>query len=509
MGTQSRRDPVRSLPWLTPAWLLRLFVLVAVCGSSQGRAQSAAVALRMPSAIAYDTQGTLYIAERRAHVIRKFAADGSLTTLVGTGVQGFAGDGGAGTAARLDSPSGVAVDSAGNVYVSDTHNQRVRKLSAATGLLESVAGTGVHGFAGDGGAAGSALLDTPTALAISAAGDLYIADTGNHRVRKISAGTGVITTVAGTGRQGFSGDGGAAVAAAVDSPAGLALDGSGNLYIADTHNQRVRRVDAVTGVITTLAGVGRTGAGLPAESGDGGPAVSAALALPRGLTVGSDGSVYVADSANNRIRRIAADGTVTTVAGAGSESFAGDAGLAVNAALAKPGAVALSPGGLLTLADTGNQRVRQVDGAAVIHTITGVGLTAGSNGLTLTGPVIVPYGTGSILASVQGAAVGNVTFVDAATAPPVTLGTAALSGGAATFSTAALSAGAHTITAAYSGRRGVCPYAIEPLGSYRKSRHCDGARRPCDAVVWPDHAADRWNPERGSASGCRQAICCL
>jgi hypothetical protein len=318
--------------------------------------------------------------------------------VVGSGVQGFAGDGGLATAAELDSPMGLAVDATGDLFVADSHNQRVREVAAGSGVITTVAGTGSAGFAGDGGPAKAAVLDLPTALACDAAGNLFVADTGNHRVRKIAAGSGVITTVVGNGVEGFGGDGGVATAAVIDSPGGLAVDAAGNLYLADTHNGRVRVVSAATGAITTVA--------------------SAGLALPRGLTVDAAGNVVVADSANHRVRTISPAGVITTVAGEGTQTFAGDGGPAVAASLDSPGAVALSPAGLVTLADSGNQRVRQVDGLTPpeIHTVP---WTAGAGLVSVTAvpnPVAILYGqavpalTGT-LTGVLPADAGKVTAV--------------------------------------------------------------------------------------------------
>lgn len=407
--------------------------------------------LALPSAIVFDAQGNLYFAETGNHVVRECSVAGVITTVAGNGVQGFAGDGAAATAAELDSPGGLALDSAGNLFIADTHNHRVREVAAATGIITTIAGTGAAGFSGDGGVATAARLDLPTALVVDAAGDVYVADTDNHRVRKIAAGTGVITTVAGDGVEGFAGDGGSATVAAIDSPSGLALDAAGNLYIADTHNGRVREVSAATGIIATVAGAGGAAFG-----GDGGPAPVAGLALPRGLTIDSAGNIYVADSANHRVRRISAAGTMTTVAGQGTEAFVGDGGPAVAASLDSPRSVAISPGGLLTLADTDNQRVRQLDALPApgpdIHTIGGVG-SIGLDALTLSGPAMVAYGGGAVMATLSGGggATGSVSFVDTGGAGMATLGAVALNSGVASLNIGTLAAGAHSIVAMYAG----------------------------------------------------------
>lgn len=405
----------------------------------------------LPSAIAYDAQGNLYLAETGGNTIRRVDAAGVITTIAGTGTQGFSGDGGQAVAARLDSPEGLALDSNDHLYIADTHNHRIRRVDLTTGLIATVAGSGA-GFAGDGGPSAAARLNLPTALAVDAAGNLYIADTENFRIRKIAAVGGAISTVAGNGRQGFSGDGGAATAASIDSPSGLAVDAAGNLYIADTHNHRVRRVAAATGVITTIAGTGAE-----AFSGDDAAATAAALALPHGLSIDGGGNLYIADTANHRIRRIdAVTHAITTVAGDGVQGFAGDGGPAVSAELDSPGAAAISPAGLAALADTANGRVRQLDAEAApaIHTIAGVSSVAGG-ALTLAASPAMVYGAGELTATLASPnmATGSVSFtlLDESTAAATTVGGVPLADDAAVFDAGALPVGSYTLTAAYSG----------------------------------------------------------
>src|SRR5205814_1565897 len=220
---------------------------------------------------------------------------------INTVAGGGAGDGGDATIANLNSPASVAVDSSGNLYIADLGNERIRKIAAATGIITTVAGNGVLGFTGDGGAATKASLNSPASVALDASGNLYIADYFNHRIRKIAAATGIITTVAGNGSPSFAGDGGAATSASLNSPSGVALDASGNLYIADFFDNRIRKVDAASGIITTVAGNGSFG-----FAGDGGAATSASLSGPAGVAVDAGGNLYIADYANHRIRKVAA-----------------------------------------------------------------------------------------------------------------------------------------------------------------------------------------------------------
>ena len=442
---------------------LRVSMELLLCGvlalgiAAQAQTLATTVPLLLPAATVFDAQGNLYFVETGNHIVRKVTSADILTTVAGNGVQGFAGDGGAATAAELDSPAGLALDSAGDLFIADSHNQRIREVVASTGVIRTIAGSGAAGFSGDGGAAILAQLDLPTALALDSAGNLFVADTRNHRVRRIAAATGVITTIAGNGTESFSGDGGLATAAAIDSPNGLALDASGNLYIADTHNGRVRKVSATTGLISTIAGAGVVGGNVQTYSGDGAAATSAGLALPRGLTMDAAGNLYLADSANHRIRSITPAGVITTVAGQGTENFAGDGGPAVAANLDTPHAVAISPAGLLTLADTNNQRIRQLDALPSpgpdIHTIAGLGATTSSVTLALTGSSAVAYGSGSLTATLTAAstATGSIVFLDTTGGTQTTLGSSSLSANVATFSLSTLAAGAHSIVATFAG----------------------------------------------------------
>ncbi|HEX4652164.1 MAG TPA: Ig-like domain repeat protein [Granulicella sp.] len=457
-GSRLRGGPcIGGRRWLGAARGLFVAMVLGVCAAAGAQTvQAVTVPLARPAGVAFDVAGNLYIAETNNQEIRKVDATGVMTTVAGTGVQGFGGDGGPAALALLDSPSGVAVDAAGNIYIADAHNQRIREIAAATGVITTIAGSGAAGFAGDGGPATAAQLSLPTAVVVDAAGDVFFSDTGNHRVRKVVAAgaqAGTIRTVAGTGVQGFAGDGGSATAAAMDSPDGLAVDGAGRLYLADTHNQRIRMVDPTTGLITTVVGSGVVG-----DGGDGAVAATAALALPRGVTVDASGNLYFADTNNQRIRRVdAATGVISTVAGSGVQGFSGDGGPALAATLDSPRATTLAPatiGGLgaLTLADTGNDRVRQVGGAGVLQTMAGLGGTAAET-LTLAGPAVIAYGSGSVSAALGSttAATGQVVFLDVAGASPVPVATVPLGNNVAVLETNGLSAGLHSLLATYGG----------------------------------------------------------
>ena len=287
-----------------------------------------------------DSAGNLYIADHDNNRIRK-VSNGVITTIAGGDGNGFSGDGGLATSAYLYGPGGVAVDFAGNLYIADTGNQRIRKVT--NGVITTVAGSGTAGFSGDNGPATTARLNGPRDVAVDFAGNLYIADTDNQRIRKVA--NGVITTVAGSGTAGFSGDNGAATGAQLNGPRGVAMDSAGNLYIADADNHRIREVS--NAIITTIAGVSQ------GFGGDNGPATSAHMYYPGGIAVSAVGNLYIADQGNNRIRRVS-DGVITTLGGNGEAGLSGDNGPATSAQLFTGHGIAVNTAGDLYVADNRN-----------------------------------------------------------------------------------------------------------------------------------------------------------
>jgi len=322
--------------------------------------------LSNPMGLAVDGAGNLYIADVGNAVVRRVDLTGTITTVAGNGQHGFAGDGGPAVSAMLSNPTAVAVDKAGNLYIADSLEERIR-LVRPDGTISTLAGNGTDGLTGDNGPALQAGFGRPSGLALDSAGNLYVADQFNNVVRKIS--NGAITTVAGNGNGGSSGDNGPATKAALGIVNGVAFDAAGNLYISTIGNQGIRRVDT-SGTITTIAGTGKAG-----FSGDGSTALSAAFSTPGALAVDPSGAVLVVDQDNNRIRRVVPGGVVTTIAG--QTLSIGDSGAATLARLTNPGGTAVDAAGNLYIADTGQNRIRKVTPSGTITTVAGTGATGG------------------------------------------------------------------------------------------------------------------------------------
>ncbi len=285
-------------------------------------------------------------------------ADWIITTAVGTGEKGFAGDGGPAQAALLNGPFDVAFDAAGNLHFSDTFNQRIRRVDARSGIITTVAGNGDKGFSGDGGPATKAALNEPYGIAIDRAGNLYIADRLNRRVCRVDAATGTIATVAGTGEAAYGGDGGPAARAGLAEPNGLAFDAAQTrLYITDVADNRVRVIDLVSGRIATFAGTGAA-----EHSGDGGKASEAGTFGARAVKVAADGTVYILERQGSSLRAVdPATGIITTIAGTGARGYGGDGGPALAAVFDAPKEMAIDRDGSLLIVDTENHAIRRID----------------------------------------------------------------------------------------------------------------------------------------------------
>ena len=323
--------------------------------------------LAPPHHLAIGPNGNIYVSEMENNRIVKINRSTKELTVIAGAVTapGFAGDGGAAVEASLMNPHGVAVDGAGNVYIADTLNHRIRRVDGATGVITTIAGNGSLGYGGDGGPAADARLAGPSGVAIAPDGGLYIADTDNRRIRKLTpseSGPGwIISTVGGDGRRGKGGDGEAADSASFVRPIAVTVDDRGNLYVTDAGAQKIRKIDP-SGIITTVAGNGRC-----CDTGDGQAATNADLTPPSSVAVDQAGDLYIADQANHRIRRVdRASGVIVTVAGNGLRGYSGDGKKAVSASLSGPTSVAVGPDGSLYIADQGNHAIRKVDGRTTL-----------------------------------------------------------------------------------------------------------------------------------------------
>jgi sugar lactone lactonase YvrE len=321
-----------------------------------------------------------------------------ITSPVGTGEKGYAGDGGSASKAMLNQPFDLAFDKQGNLYFSDTGNLRIRMVSAKTGIISTVAGNGKKGFGGDGGKATDAMLDEPYGVALDEEENLYLVDRLNYCVRKVNMAAGIITTIAGTGRKsGFAGDGGKATEALFVEPNGICLDGKGKLYVADVAGHRVRVVDLKSGIIDTLAGNGKA-----ASLGDGGPIKDASLSGPRAVAISPDGSLFVVERNGNSVRKIDLQkGTIERFAGTGKKGYSGDGGKATEATFDGPKEIDIDRDGNVYIVDTENEVIRRIDAkTGIITTVAGQGRTK-TPGLGDGGPA-----TAATLGRPHGVAVG-------------------------------------------------------------------------------------------------------
>ena len=322
----------------------------------------------------------------------------TISAFAGTGEKGFDGDGGPATAAKLDQPFDVAFDRAGHLYFSDTFNHRIRKVDAKTGIISTVAGSGKKGFGGDGAKATDAMLNEPYGIEFDADNNLFIVDRLNYCIRKVDAKSGNISTVAGTGgKAGYGGDGGPATRAGFKEPNGLCLDGAGKLYVADVADQRVRVVDLKSGTITTFAGNGTK-----ASAGDGGPLARATLAGPRAVAVGPDKCLYIVEREGTSVRRVNVEkGSIERFAGTGKKEFTGDGGKATEATFDGPKEIDIDTDGNVFVVDTENEAIRRIDAkTGIITTVAGKGRTK-TPGLGDGGPA-----TAAALGRPHGVAVG-------------------------------------------------------------------------------------------------------
>jgi hypothetical protein len=310
-------------------------------------------------------------------VLQAFINAQIITTIAGTGVAGYNGDGISATSAQIYYPHNLALDAAGNIYFPDYGNARIRKINIGTGLISTVAGTGTSGFNGDGIVATNAQINQPTSLTFDISGNLFFTDRANQRVRKITISTGIITTVAGTGVSGYNGDGIAATTAQLSGPNEVAFDAAGNLYISDWFNQRIRKVDMSTGIILTIAGTGVSG-----YNGDGIAASSAQINGPCGIAFDNAGNIYFAEySSSSRIRKITlSSGLISTIAGTGTAGYSGDGSAAIAAQLSWPAYISFDGADNLYIGDDNNFRIRKITSSTgLISTIAGTG-TSGYNG---------------------------------------------------------------------------------------------------------------------------------
>jgi len=359
----------------------RMGIITTIAGTGiggySGDGGSATIAqFNLPYGIAIDRVGNLIVADCDNNRIRKISTSGVISTIAGNGVAGYSGDGSAATLAKLKGPSDIAIDDSNNIYIADRLNHVVRKVNSI-GIISTIIGTNVAGFSGDGSLASSARIDGPTSIDIDSSGNIFIADRGNNRIRRVNR-AGIINTLAGNGSAGFSGDGGLAILSSLRTAWAIKVDRRGNLFISDTRNNRIRKVDT-RGYISTIAGSDTIGG----YSGDGGAATSSQLNEPWGVTVDTLGNIVFCDYVNLRVRKINTSNIITTIAGNGIYGATGDGGRAIYATISKPNGIKCDDSGNIYIADTYNHRIRKISSSGIIKTIAGTGIIgySGDGGL--------------------------------------------------------------------------------------------------------------------------------
>lgn len=351
--------------------LIRL--LAGGAGLARFEAGQKQFSLEYPNGLAVSSDGRLFISDIGSHRVLRLERSGRLTHIAGTGNGGFSGDEGTAVSARLNGPHDLLFDNSGNLLIADTLNHRIRRVDRS-GIITTIAGNGKSAFAGDGGPATEASLNGPQGMALDNIGNLLIADTWNHRIRRVDR-SGIISTIAGT-VPGFGGDGGPASACQINLPMAVVASPDGSVFLSDAANSRIRRIDA-DGTIRTIIGFGPGqdlyGAGF---SGDGGPPEKARIFSATDLKLDSAGNLYISDSGNHRVRLVR-DGLITTIAGSGRQGAGGDSGSAVDCELNTPQKICHDRDGSLFIADRANRRIRKVDSRGIIRTIAGSGAAAG------------------------------------------------------------------------------------------------------------------------------------
>ncbi len=341
-------------------------------GFSGDGGQATTAEINGPTGIWLDASGNIFIADFGNTRVRKVNSSGIITNLAGNGVGGYSGDGGQATDAEFTNSTGVATDLSGNVYLSDEVGNRIRIINTA-GIINTFAGINTAGYSGDGGPASAAELFYPSGVTTDALGNVYIIDRENQCIRVVNS-SGIINTIAGLPLYGagYSGDGGPATAAEINNPYGLAVDGSGNVFIADGNNNCIRMINTA-GIINTIAGNGFAG-----YSGDGGPATASEMNSPNGVAVDATGNIYIGDFQNNRIRIVSTSGIINTIAGNGIGSYSGDGGPSTAAEINVPWGVSVDLSGNIYISDYGNNRIRFITSLT-----TGINNIAAHNGVNI------------------------------------------------------------------------------------------------------------------------------